>query len=220
VPTDDSLGIALARSFSRRKEFGRARKQLRHIAKRTPSRAEEIGELIAQVDKEQRWDEEPPADRERSLRGTHDLVGTRRRWGARIAVGSDVRQPTGALLGLGFYQMRGVARATALAIRLEWTTRDDEMESVNAIALSVGLTRRVASARTFEVAAGIAPRFELRYDYHSGDSAWNRAGVGGDVTVELLPRALPATVGVRFNQSLTDSAHSSALLVELAFEVR
>jgi hypothetical protein len=44
--------------------------------------------------------------------------------------------------------------------------------------------------------------------------------VGGDVTLEVLPRALPATLGVRFNQALTDAAHSSALLLELAFEVR
>src|SRR5262249_55128517 len=65
VPTDDTLGIAVARSFEHRKEFARARAELEQIGRRTPTRAEEIATLIAQVDKDRevteqqiRWEEE------------------------------------------------------------------------------------------------------------------------------------------------------------------
>jgi hypothetical protein len=94
------------------------------------------------------------------------------------------------------------------------------MEEVNAVAASVGLSRRVADARRFEIAAGIAPRFEVRYGSDAPLSSWDRVARGGDITLELLPRALPATLGVRFHQSLTDTARPSALMVELGFEVR
>jgi tetratricopeptide (TPR) repeat protein len=221
VPTDDSLGIALARSYSRRKEFGRARKELRRIAERTPARAEQIAELVAQVDKEERWDDEGPPDSERRRHGgEQDIVGTHRRIGVRLGVGTDVRQTTGALLGLGLYRMYGVHHGTAVSTRLEWTKRNDQMESVNAIAVSVGIARRLLAARKFELAAGVAPRLEFRYGFDVDHSTWNRAGIAGDVTLELLPRTLPATLGMRFQQTLTDATHSSALLFELAFEVR
>ncbi|HEY5950157.1 MAG TPA: tetratricopeptide repeat protein [Kofleriaceae bacterium] len=221
VPTDDSLGIALARSYSRRKEFKRARKQLRQIAQRTPKRKEEIDDLVVQVDKEERWDDAGGNDRVPNLRGgATDLVGRRRRFGMRLGVGTDIRNATGAVLDLGMYRTYGIGRATALVTRLDWTKRDDDMESVNAFAMSIGLTRRIVGARKFELAAGVAQRVELRYGYDPDHSAWNRAGMGADVIVEVLPRALPATLGARFHQTITDASHSSALLVELAFEVR
>ena len=44
--------------------------------------------------------------------------------------------------------------------------------------------------------------------------------LAADVTLEMLPRALPATLGVRFHHNLTDASRSSALLLELGFEVR
>jgi tetratricopeptide (TPR) repeat protein len=221
VPTDDSLGIALARSFSRRKEFGRARKQLREIAHSTPSRAQEIDDLIAHVDKEEHWDDGTAAERDAIRRGgPGDLLGRRRRFGMRIGVGNDVRNASGALLGVGLYRMHGVALGTSISTRLEWTKRNDQMDSVNAIAASVGIAKRLVGARKLELAAGIAPRFELRYGYDAESSSWNRVGLGADVTLEVLPRSMPATIGLRFHQTLTDSAHSSALLLELGFEVR
>ena len=67
-PTDDSLGIALARSYVHRREFARARHELEEVAKRTPARAKEIGVLLNQVDEDHeraeqeiRLDEEGPA---------------------------------------------------------------------------------------------------------------------------------------------------------------
>jgi hypothetical protein len=74
--------------------------------------------------------------------------------------------------------------------------------------------------RKFEVAAGLASRIELRYGSTAMTSTWDRAGIAGDLTLELVPRAMPATLGARLQQSLTDDARGTTLLLELGFEIR
>lgn len=223
APNDDSLGIVVARSYVHRREFTHAREELQRIGRRTPSRAKEIADLVAQVDKEQeRAETEIRLEEEGRSRssGSTDLVGRGHRWGMRLEIGGDVHDASGALLGIGFYRTSAVARGTALVTRLEWTKRDDQMEEVDAFAISEGITTRLLDARKFEIAIGAAPRFELRYGNDAPHSAWDRAAICGDLTLELLPRALPASLGVRFDQSLTDAARPSSLLFELGFEVR
>jgi tetratricopeptide (TPR) repeat protein len=224
VPTDDSLAIALARSFVHRREFARARRELEQVAHRTPARAGEIAKLVVQVDKDReqsereiRWEEEGRSST--GVAGSPDLAG-RDRFGMRLELGSDVHDASGALLGVGLYTTHGIARGTTFAVRFDWTKRNGEMEEVDAIELAGGVTTRIIDARKFELAVGIAPRFELRYGYDAARSPWNRAGLAGDLVLELMPRAVPATLGIRFDQNLTDAATSSALLVELGFEVR
>jgi hypothetical protein len=194
-------------------------------------RAEEMRDLIAHMEQdrardaeEERWDEEGLSEYERRrMRAggqAPDLVGKRRRLGIRLEIGTDVRHAAGALAGFGFYRASRLARGTALVMRADYTTHDDAMGNLNAIAVSVGVTKKVLDTRRFEVAAGIAPRLELRYGFDTDDSPWNRGAIAGDFTLEMLPRALPASLGVRFNQTFTDDAKSTALLVELGFEVR
>src|SRR5690606_34326505 len=105
-------------------------------------------------------------------------------------------------------------------VRADWTQRDDQMEEVNAVGLSGILSRRLLDTRKFELAAGIGPRVELRYGSDAKPSSWDRAAIAGDVTLELLPRALPATLGLRYHHTLTDAVRSSALVFELGFELR
>ncbi len=228
VPTDDALGIALARSFVRRKEFTRARQQLELVAKRTPARAEEIATLVEHVEQdrkryelEARMNEEGLSRRARQQGADAvDLVGRHRRFGMRLELGADVRTTSSALLGFGLYRSHRLARGTALAIRADWTQRDDQMEEVNAIGLGGIVTRRLVDTRKLEIAAGIGPRVELRYGSDATPSSWGRAAIAGDITLELLPRALPATLGLRYHHSLTDAVGSSALVFELGFELR
>jgi tetratricopeptide (TPR) repeat protein len=224
VPTDDSLGVALARSFVRRREFGRARQELEHIARRTPGSADEIGKLIAQVDKDReraegeiRWEEEGHAG---PRAASPDLVGRDHRFGMRLELGADVHDTSGALLGLGVYNTYHLAEGTAFAARFDWTQRSDQMAEVDAFALAGGIATRLIDARKFELAVGAGLRGELRFGREGAGSSWDRAGLGGDVTLELLPRAVPATLGLRFDQALTDPVKSSALLLELGFEIR
>jgi tetratricopeptide (TPR) repeat protein len=223
VPTDDSLGIALSRSYVHRREFDRARHELEVIAKRTPARAEEMTKLIAHVEEDRERAErdirlEEEGSRARS--GNPDIVGRRRRFGLRFEVGSDVQHTTSALVGMGLYRTHRLAGGTTAGWRFDWTQRDDVMQEHRAIALAGNIARRILDLRKVEIAAGLGPRFELRYGQHVPSATWGRAALGGDVTLEVLPRALPATLGVRFHHSFTDDVRSSTVLVELGFEVR
>lgn len=225
IPEDDSLGIAVARSHLRKHDFDRARSELERIATRTPSRATEIASLIEYIEDERerhelavRWEHEGRhATHARS--GHPDLVG-RERVGLRIMLGADIAGTQSALLGLGVYRAMHVARGTGFAVRLDWAQRDDEVEETSAFAFGAAISRRLVDARRFELAAGGGGSFELRYGLDHEDRTWGRVGLAVDATLELLPRSLPAALGLRFQQALTDPGKSSALLVELGFEVR
>jgi tetratricopeptide (TPR) repeat protein len=226
VPTDDSLGIALARSFVRRGKFARAVEELEKIARRSPARTEEIGEMIAQVDKDRerterelRWAEEGRSSRHNTA-GPPDLVGRERRFGMRLEIGGDVRGAAGALVGFGLYRTHRVARGTTVPLRFDWTKRNHQMEELSALAFGGGIATRLVDARKLELAIGIGARAELRYGSTAASSAFDRGALAADLSLELLPRAVPATLGLRYEQSLTDSARSSALFVELGFEAR
>jgi hypothetical protein len=123
------------------------------------------------------------------------------------------------LLGLGYYSTVPVAEGTGIHIRVDWTHRNDAMGEVNAFALASTIATRLVDARKFELAIGVGPRAELRYGYPDG-APRNRAGLGGDAVLELLPRALAASLALRLAQNFTDAVRSSSLLVELGFEVR
>jgi len=223
APTDDSLGFRVVRSYARRGEFAQAREELERIGRRSPDRAKDIAEMIARLDVERdraereiRWEEEG----EHLQSESPDLVGRRRRIGIRFEVGSDVANTSGALIGFGIYRMHRVARGTAAALRFDWTKLDDDMVEHKAVALGAGITTRILDTRRFELAVGGGGRIELRYGNGIPTATRNRAGIGGDLMLELLPRAVPATLGLRFQYSPTDPARSSTLLVELGFEVR
>src|SRR5262249_39595330 len=127
---------------------------------------------------------------------------------------------SGALVGLGLSQTYRVARGTALDLRLDWTRRDDTMVELDAIALGGVVSTRLIDADAFELAVGAGPRAELRYGNGARGPTWDRAALAGDVTLDVLPRAMAARVGLRFDQLLTDGGRSSALLVELGFDIR
>jgi tetratricopeptide (TPR) repeat protein len=222
VPGDESLGLTLARSHVMRREFDQARQVLEQLARQTPARAEEIGRLIVQVERDrERAEREIRLEEEGQPNATDppDLVGREHRYGMDIAVGADVHAGSGALLGVGVYRTHRVASAAATVTRLDWTKRNDPLGEIDALGVAYGLAFGIVDARKFEIAAGIAPRLELRYG-NEGTGSWNRVALGGDAAIELLPRALPLKLGLRFAQSFTDAAKSSTLVLELGVETR
>ena len=218
-PKDDSLGIALARSFVHRREFDRARAELDAIVKRGTTRPEDMQKLIAQVDEDRaraeqqiRWEEE---GRSGPSSVSPDLVA-RERYGMRLWLGTDVYAARGAVLGIGGYHVSRLENGLAFQYRIDWQQRSEPMAEVDEFAVSLGIVKRIIDARKLEVAIGGGPRFAVRY----GSDAWNRVALAADAMLEVLPRAVPATVGVRFDQNLTDDAKSSAVFLELGFEAR
>jgi tetratricopeptide (TPR) repeat protein len=228
VPTDDTLGIAVARSFSRKKEFKQARQELQKIAKRNPKATEEIAKQIAIVDdEEERWEKEK-RDEEAgtSINGVRlnrpqDITGTEHRTGFRLALGSEIHNGDSALIGVGVYRTYRITRGTALNARIDWSQRDDEVEEINAFGFSALFTRRIVGTKSFELAAGLGPRLEIRYSSDAKTmSQWDDGAITGDAVIEVMPRKLDATIGVRYNQSLTEPRHTKALFLELGFEIR
>jgi tetratricopeptide (TPR) repeat protein len=226
APMDDALGIALARSFRSRHDYDRAKLELERIAQRSPARAVEVQKQLDQVKDEReryeqdiRWEEEGKAARARNSSDGPDLAG-RRRYGVRLAVGSDVRKADGALLAFGGYRGYPVARGTAFTLRYDWTKHDATLQSYNAFEIGGTLSTRILDARKFELIVGLGPRAELRYGRTADSMTADRGALSADAIVELIPRALPTTIGVRFKQALTESEHDSSLLVELGIEVR
>jgi tetratricopeptide (TPR) repeat protein len=224
VPTDDTLGLAVARSYARRKEYERAKVELQRIAERSPARAKDIAVRIENVDadrireeREARLEEE---GRSRAGTGSTDIVGRHRRFGVRLELGSYVNDTRAAQVGLGLYRAHGISSRTTVTTRFDWSQRDDRMEEVNAVGFAVGIATRLLDRRTLEVAAGIGGRAELRWGSDVDVSSWDRAALAVDATLEVLPRKTPASLGLRFQQSLTDDVRNSALFVELGFELR
>lgn len=224
VPTDDSLGLAVARSYSRRKEFDRARAEYVKIAARNPKRADDIKYLLDQVDEDRaRALEEKFLEEEGFLDRSppKNLVDRRVKVGFRFGVGTDVHGTSGALLELSLFGTRRVGPGAAMQWRLGWMQRDDDGHEVDSLVIAGAYTHRLLSLRRYEVAAGAGLRLEARY---GSDTAMpgtsSRGALDGDLLVELLPRSLPATLGVRLQQSLTDEVRGSAILFELGFEVR
>jgi hypothetical protein len=214
VPTDDSLGIAVARSFSRRKEFDRARTELEKIARRGTRPAEDIKYLLEQVEDDRARDAE---DKFRAAEGFKEGPGPknlveRRKVGVRIGVGTDVRGTSGALYDLGIYGIRRLGKGLALGWRVDWTQYDDDTEEVDEFAGAVAVSARVLSTRRFEIALGAGPRFQVRSN--SGDrmeSRYNRAAIAGDAMLgrEFLQRSQSLIYGTDDGAVLRTAIRSS-----------
>jgi tetratricopeptide (TPR) repeat protein len=227
VPTDDALGISLARSMASRKEFAAARTELERIARRSPDKAEEIQHLISQVESdraralEERLREEEGIDPRPNP--MPPLIPRRGKLGVRFGVGADVAGTSSALLDFGIVRTTRLTRKqknTGLALRLDYTQRDDRGDVVKAIGFGGAVQTRVVAARRFELVAGAGARFEARFSRDAMTSPYGGPALAADLSVELLPRNMPATIGVRLQQAVTDPVKSSAVLFELGFEVR
>jgi predicted Zn-dependent protease len=225
VPADDSLGIALARSYMHRGDYAEARRRLAAIVRRSPARGKEIAKLLQQFDEDEvrteqalRWQEEGRSP-DGSLADGPDLVA-RERLGMRLELGGDVHDGPGALLGFGIYRTWRLGRGLAWYGRLDWTKSTDTMEEPDAVGIASGPVVRLVDARKLELAISAGFRTEIRYGFDADHSPLGRGAIAGDVALELMPRALPATVSLRLDQALTDSVKRSALVLELGFEIR
>jgi tetratricopeptide (TPR) repeat protein len=222
VPSDDSVALALARSYAHRRDYARARRELEDIAHHSPARAGDIAKLVAELEVTSELVETIGSDdgglTPKAAAAANRDLAARNRGGFLFDVGGDVRGAGGALVGFGLYSTQRIGNGMTWTTRFDWTRRADAMNDLSILAFSTGAAARVVDARRFELAIGAAPRVELRYGNHA--ATWDRAALAGDVTLALFPRGVSASLGLRFEQLLVDSATSSALLGELAFGVQ
>lgn len=227
VPTDDGLGISYARSLASRKEFDRARAELERIGRRSPARADEIQHLIAQVESDRARAEEERLREEEGLEPRPSplppLLGRGGRFGFRFGIGADVAGTSSAVLDLGFYRTRRLTRRSkniGLAWRLGYTQRDDRGDVIKALGLGAAVVTRVLASRRLDLVAGAGARLEARWSRDTMDPPLGGGGIAADLLLEVQPRNMPAVLGVRLQQALTDPIKSTAVMFELGFEVR
>ncbi len=224
VPTDDALGFSVARSFMARKEFDNAKRELVAIGRRNPKKNEEVAHLIEQVeeDRQRAIEEAFRAEEGISSRAKDDadVIGRKHRFGIRMDLGVDVKGTHSSQVGFGIYRIKPLDNGTAFSTRFDYTQRDDHDEEVETFGIAGGFVKRVLATRRVDFSLGLGPRLEFRFDRAPMDSSWNAVGLAGEVTLEAVPRSLPATLGVRFQQAFTDPVRGSTMMVELGFEVR
>ncbi|HEY0985598.1 MAG TPA: hypothetical protein VGD80_01050, partial [Kofleriaceae bacterium] len=157
----------------------------------------------------------------------------------------------GARLGIGMFDdaatspRAGFAIAAAsrfritdtafLAARADWTRRGGSAISgmsgtVDALGASAGLgvtvlghSRSARAPRQLALALITQLRADVRLTDHRDDAAVHRAGLGLAASAELALPSTPFTLGVRFEQGLTDlvpGARDRAVLAEVGIDLR
>jgi tetratricopeptide (TPR) repeat protein len=225
IPGDDSLGIALARSYAKRRAWDSARRELERVGRRNPKRAGEIAKLADQLRRDEQREELAARYVEAGMditgrRQLHpDIVGRDWRLGVGVVLGTDIGEPQSALGGTGLYISHGVAPATALVMWFESYDRNAPRQEVDVFALGANIERRVLDLRKLEVAAQLGAGVEYRHD-REDDAPWNRFGLAARTSLEIVPRGIPETLAVTVVHSLTDDPRSTSILVQLGLDIR
>ncbi|HSD86683.1 MAG TPA: hypothetical protein VLB44_04185, partial [Kofleriaceae bacterium] len=146
------------------------------------------------------------------LQAEHDDPVARVHAGVRMGVGSALRGPLDHSVLAGVYAEVRIAPRLAFVGRLDWTQRGGEMTSQSAAAVSTGIAFPVLDLKAAVITFGAAHRTELRLGKHSG---WDTLGLAGDLALEVIPKNLPGSLGLRFEQGVSDHGQATALLLEL-----
>ena len=139
--------------------------------------------------------------------------------GARLGLGMGLGGATDQTLTIGSWDAVPITKRLDVIVRADWTQHVGQMRSTNAIAGGLGIARHVMVTTNNAVMVAGGLRVERRLG--SGDgSPWERWGVAADAGVDITSRHLPATIGLRWEQSLGDPARGATVLVELAVGLR
>jgi hypothetical protein len=123
-----------------------------------------------------------------------------------------MRGPAPHSVVVGAYTSIRIGRKLAFVGRFDWSERGGDMTSVKSAALATGVALPVLNLQRVVVTFGAAHRTELRVGDHMG---WDRLGLAGDLTLEMIPKKMPGSLALRFEQGLSDHGQSTALLLEL-----
>lgn len=235
VPDDRGVTLALVRAYKILKKPQEALAELRALAAKDPARASELKEQIADLVKELgpdprearlQWEAEHIPDPEPSLylhrhRGTFDPVPNLR-VGMKLGAGGGVRGDADRGITVGLFGAARIADRLAFVTRIDYVKRAvEDMTSLDAVALSTGVSIPIVTTLKTTFAFGASHRTEIRFgDRGLPDHRWDRLGLAGDLSLEIIPRNIPLTVGTRFEQMLSDHGRGTSLMFELGVQLR
>ncbi|HUS27899.1 MAG TPA: tetratricopeptide repeat protein [Kofleriaceae bacterium] len=219
VPTDLGVEQTLARTYKILHRYNEAIAQLESLTLADPNKAldyqDQIADLKKRIDLDGRegWRDDGIADPDAWVRAHRkpDPIEPFR-LGLHMGVGNAMRGPAPHSVLVGMYTSIRIGRRVAFVGRFDWSERGGDMTSVKSAALATGVALPVLNLSRMVVTLGAAHRTELRIGDHMG---WDRLGLAGDFTLELIPKKMPGSLAIRFEQGLSDHGQSTALLVEL-----
>jgi tetratricopeptide (TPR) repeat protein len=219
VPTDLGVEQTLARTYKILHRYNDAIAQLESLTLADPDKASDYQDQIADLKKridldgKEGWTDDGIADPDAWVRAHRkpDPIEPFR-LGLKMGVGNAMRGPAPHSVLVGAYTSIRIGHKLAFVGRFDWSERGGDMTSVKAAALSTGVAFPVLNLQRMLVTLGAAHRTELRIGDHMG---WDRLGLAGDMTLEFIPKKMPGSLAIRFEQGLSDHGQSTALLLEL-----
>jgi tetratricopeptide (TPR) repeat protein len=229
LPADLGVVRELIRTYRGLAEYDKAAELASWLAGADPANAADMTPIIAAINDERvrtaaKADEaqhdaeyfQGTCDECRYVVGDGSSAKHALQLGVRLGVGDDLRETAGSqTAGLRLrVPLQGGLAATA---RLDYVRRTTASETLHGVAAGAGIAYPVAGLSSATLVAGTGLRGELRL----GDAmTYDRVGLAADATLELMPRTAPVTLGMRFEQSLSERARHSTLLLEATVELR
>jgi hypothetical protein len=226
APDDQGVVMALVRVYRQLGKDDLAVAELHALAERDPTRKPEIDKLVIDIrtDREKRkkygWTNEEIPDPE--LHGGHGPGAPKlpMRLGVRLGFGNGVRGAAEGAMTIGVFATPRISRGVAFVARLDWSQRTTNMSELDAFAVSTGVSIHVLSTKRAILALGAAQRTEARWGPPVDRGAWGALGLAGDLTIDLIGRKLPGSIGARLEQSLSEKGRNTSAFVEMTLELR
>ena len=233
IDADDILMLASAYSAA-----GRHDEAIQLLAVLRELATERTAEIDARIKKIEvwrrtytnytRWQSEPIDDPEPEILGHRtrrrhaaDAIREPLRLGLRIGYGNGLRGGGDNMMSAGLASAAQLGRNVFLTARLDWSQRAGAVP-FQSLGGSIGVAKSLVTTKNTALVLGFAERLERRWGT-AGEM--DRAGIGAtglsaDATLDLVGRNLPASIGARLEQAMSDDARNTALMFELSIEIR
>lgn len=139
------------------------------------------------------------------------------RLGIRFGVGEGLRGGGESLASVGISAAAQLGGNTYLTARLDLADRAGSAP-FHSFGGSVGIAKSLVSIEPGSLVLGFAERLERRWG--EGMSDYGPVGLAGEATLELVGRKIPASIGARLEQGMSDDGRHTALMFEASVLLR
>ena len=224
APEDPEVTWAQVRAYRSASRNRDAVIQLRKLVRQDPAHAKEvqrqIDEIGVYVDSEDLRDPFPDgddSDDEPYFGDREDPAALSA--GVHMGIGADLHGELGSSLAIGLAARYRLTRAFALDVRVDWSKRGGTAMAPSSIGGSLGLMRRIIEGRDAALGFTTSTRAEVRLGDHM-DQAWDRVGLAGEASLDLLLHDSPIGIGARLDQWLVGGIHDTTLMFDFSVEWR
>jgi len=107
----------------------------------------------------------------------------------------------------------------SIVTRMDWSQRQGSA-TFDSVGGAIGVGTSILTTRNTTLVLGVAERLERRWGETDAMSGVGRTGLSTELTLDLVGRDTPLSVGARLEQGLSDNARATALIFEIGVELR